>query len=63
MKNTPSEGTQVTLEKWINNPGTYKGILSVYAKESFDYEDCRRSYEIGRQIAILAKARGLKLED
>ena len=58
MSNSP-KGTQVTVEQWINNPGIRRGILSVYANESFDYNDNRGSYEIGRQIAILAKAAGL----
>lgn len=52
-------GQSVTLEKWINNPGIRKGILSSYASEPFDYSDNRASYEIGRQIAILAKTKGL----
>ena len=58
MSNT-RDGSTVTLEQWINTPGIRKGILSVYAGESFDYEDNRASYEIGRQIAILAKQEGL----
>lgn len=53
-------GREITLEKWINNIGIRKGILSVYAGEPFNYDDNRASYEIGRQIAILAKANGLK---
>ena len=58
MSNTHG-GTKVTLEQWINTPGIRKGILAVYANEPFDYEDNRASYEIGRQIAILAKEAGL----
>jgi hypothetical protein len=58
MSNIP-RGNKVTLEQWINHPGIRKGILSVYANESFDYEDNRGSYELGRQIAILAKEAGL----
>jgi len=53
-------GTSVTLEQWINNPGIRKGILSSYASEPFDYADNRAAYEIGRQIAIIAKGKGLK---
>ena len=52
-------GTSITLERWINNPGIRKGILSAYAGEAFDYEDNRASYEIGRQIALIAKCNGL----
>lgn len=58
MSNT-RDGNTVTLEQWINTPGIRKGILAVYAGEPFDYEDNRGSYEIGRQIAILAKQEGL----
>ena len=58
MSNT-RKGASVTLEQWINTPGIRKGILAVYANEPFDYEDNRASYEIGRQIAILAKQEGL----
>lgn len=58
MSNTRA-GQSVTLEQWINTPGIRKGILAVYANEPFDYEDNRASYEIGRQIAILAKQEGL----
>lgn len=53
-------GASVTLEQWINNPGIRKGILSTYSGEPFDYEDNRASYEIGRQIALLAKSKGLR---
>lgn len=59
VSNVVISGTKVSVEQWINNPGIRKGILSVYANESFDYEDNRASYEIGRQIAMLAKAAGL----
>lgn len=50
----------LSFAAWINAPGIHKGILSVYADELFDYNDNRHSYEIGRQIAILAKTAGLK---
>lgn len=58
MSNT-RKGNKVTLEQWINTPGIRKGILSVYANEPFDYDDNRAAYEIGRQIALLAKEAGL----
>lgn len=58
MSNMP-KGYNVSLEKWINNPGIRKGILSIYANEPFDVDDNRASYEIGRQIAILVKTAGL----
>lgn len=58
MSNARS-GYSVTLEQWINNPGIREGILAVYANRPFDYEDNRASYEIGRQIALLAREAGL----
>ena len=58
MSNT-KKGSKVTLEQWINSPGIRKGILAVYANEPFDYDDNRAAYEIGRQIALLAKEAGL----
>lgn len=59
MSNT-REGSLVTLEQWINTPGIRKGILAIYANEPFDYNDNRASYEIGRQITLLAKEEGLR---
>jgi hypothetical protein len=59
MSNGRGKGTSVTLEQWINTPGIRKGILAVYANEPFDYDDNRVAYEIGRQIALLAKEAGL----
>lgn len=60
MSNLVHTKTQnVTLEEWINNPGIRKGILSIYANKDFDYNDNTASYELGRQIAILAKQAGL----
>lgn len=59
MSNLVSKGQAVSLELWINNPGIRKGILAIYSNEPFDYDDHRSSYEIGRQIALLAKASGL----
>ena len=47
------------LEKWINNRYIQQGILSLYAGDPFDYDNVSLGYEIGRQIAILAKSRGL----
>jgi hypothetical protein len=52
-------GVTVTLERWINNPGIKKGILSIYLGEPFDYTDNRASYEIGRQVGVLARSNGL----
>jgi hypothetical protein len=52
-------GTSVGLEKWINHPSIQRGILSFYAGEPFDYDVVSPGYEIGRQIALLAKSHGL----
>jgi hypothetical protein len=60
MSNTVKERfVKNSFEVWINIPGIRKGILSVYSNEPFDYTDERQSYEIGRQIAILAKSAGM----
>lgn len=59
MSRNFKNGNTVSLERWINNPGVRKGILSFYANEPFDYDDNRAGYEIGRQIALLAKQYGL----
>jgi hypothetical protein len=59
MSNLSKTSKTVSLETWINHPQIQIGILSIYAGEPFD--DTRNSpgYEIGRQIAILAKNAGL----
>lgn len=59
MSNLSKSSKTVSLETWINHPQIQIGILSIYAGEPFD--DTRNSpgYEIGRQIAILAKNAGL----
>lgn len=59
MSNTQS-GKVTTLEQWINNYRIQQGILSFYAGEPFDYDKTSPGYEIGRQIAALAYAKGLK---
>jgi hypothetical protein len=60
MSNVQKENNTVPLERWINNRNIRRGILSVYANEPFNYDDDSRGYEIGRQIAICAKAMGFK---
>lgn len=60
MSNHTGDTVRVTLEQWINTPDIQRGILSIYSSESFDYQNNSRGYEIGRQIAILAKSAGLK---
>ena len=60
MSNIQTHSKRVTLEVWINHPRIQAGILSVYAEEPFDYIKSSPGYDIGRQIAILAKVAGLK---
>ena len=59
MSNLGTKSRTVSLETWINNPNIQQGILSLYAGEPFDYKKDNTGYEIGRQIAILAKNAGL----
>jgi len=59
MSNLGTRSKTVTLEIWINNPRIQEGILSLYAGEPFDDTKDSTGYEIGRQIAILAKNAGL----
>ena len=58
MSNDISPSKSVPLEIWINDPEIQKGILAVYANEPFSYDTTTRGYELGRQIAILAKKHG-----
>ena len=60
MSNLHKQSRTVTLEVWINNPQIQRGILSLYSGEPFDDTQNSPGYEIGRQIAILAKNAGLK---
>lgn len=59
MSNIGTRSKTVTLETWLNNPQIQRGILSLYAGEPFDDKVNSLGYEIGRQIAILAKNAGL----
>jgi len=59
MSNLGTKSKTVSLETWINHPRIQEGILSLYAGESFDDTKDSPGYEIGRQIAILAKNAGL----
>lgn len=60
MSNITIEGARTTVEDWLNIPSIHSGILSVYNGEPFNYDISSPGYEIGRQIAILAKSAGLK---
>jgi len=59
MSNLYTQSKRVSLETWINHPQIQMGILSLYAGEPFDDTKDSPGYEIGRQIAILAKNAGL----
>lgn len=59
MSNLGEKSKTVSLETWINNPQIQRGILSLYSGEPFDDKINSPGYEIGRQIAILAKNAGL----
>lgn len=59
MSNLHTKSRSVPLEVWINHPQIQIGILSLYSGEPFDDTKNSPGYEIGRQIAILAKLAGL----
>ena len=51
----------VSFEKWLTSkPGLKQGFISVYDNEPFDPDVVSSAYEIGRQIAIVAKTSGFK---
>lgn len=51
----------VTFEYWLTKYETLKeGFISVYDEEPFDPDQNSSAYEIGRQMAIVAKQRGYK---
>lgn len=56
-----AESKRVGIERWLNtDPAMIEGVLSVYAGDPFDYTRDSFAYEIGRQIAVLAKTKGFK---
>lgn len=51
----------VSFENWLTKYETLKmGFISVYDEEPFDPDQISSAYEIGRQMAIVAKQRGYK---
>lgn len=51
----------VSFEHWLTNYETLKtGFISVYDEEPFDPDQISSAYEIGRQMAIVAKQRGYR---
>lgn len=60
MKNGLIATRTVKFEIWADKSNLKKGFISVYDEEPFDDTINSPAYEIGRQTAILAKARGYK---
>jgi hypothetical protein len=59
-----TKGRRVSFEDWLNmRPEKVRGFLSVYNDEPFDYESDTPGYEVGRQLAVLAKQDGLRRSD
>lgn len=51
----------VSFEYWLTKYEALKtGFVSVYDEEPFDCDNGSSAYEIGRQMAIVAKQRGYK---
>lgn len=56
-----TDSKRVGIERWLNiDSAMIEGVLSVYAGDPFDYTRDSFAYELGRQIAVLAKTRGFK---
>lgn len=53
----------LTFEQWVQRPEFVRGFLSVYNDEPFDYDTGTRRYELGRQLAVMAKLDGLRRSD
>lgn len=59
-----AKGKRVSFEDWLNmHQEKVRGFLSIYNNEPFDYEKDTPGYEIGRQLAVLAKQDGLRRSD
>lgn len=53
--------TTITFEYWVNKSYDFKvGFVSVYDNEAFDMSKDFVAYELGRQVAIIAKIKGHK---
>ena len=64
MSNTSFKGT-TSFELWAERHKFHliQGFMSVYNNEPFDYKMSdlgNRGYEIGRQVAVVAKAHGIQ---
>lgn len=59
-----THGSSVSFETWLNRyPEKVRGFMSVYNDEPFDYDKGTPGYELGRQLAVLAKRDGLRRSD
>lgn len=59
-----TKGRQVSFEDWLNmRSEKVRGFLSFYNGEPFNYDGATPGYEIGRQLAVLAKLDGLRRSD
>ena len=61
MTNLPKATKAITAETWLNKHYQLKvGFVSVYDNEPFNHSNDSIAYELGRQMAIVAKASGHK---
>ena len=58
MPNINAKANSVSLNHYLSNPSIVYGFKSYYDDEPFDYTIECTGYEIGRQIAVIAKAKG-----
>jgi hypothetical protein len=64
MSSNLSIGKQVSFETWLNSyPEKVRGFMSVYSDQPFDYDKATSGYELGRQLAVMAKLDGLRRSD
>jgi hypothetical protein len=63
MSNIVQE-TEISFDAWLNQyPDKVRGFMSVYNDEPFDYDRGTPGYELGRQLAVMAKRDGLRRSD
>jgi hypothetical protein len=63
MSNIVQEN-EISFDVWLNSyPEKVRGFMSVYNDEPFDYDRGTPAYELGRQLALLAKLDGLRRSD
>lgn len=63
MSNGIKGGYQVTFDRWLNHdPRMAQGFVEYFEGLPFNY-DAGGRYELGRQLAVLAKLDGLRRSD